>query len=47
MVCASRVYLGLHYVTDVLAGVAEGVAWLAVSTLLIERFETTALRTPP
>ena len=47
MVCASRVYLGLHYVTDVLAGVTEGVAWLAVSTLLIERFGTTAVRTPP
>jgi undecaprenyl-diphosphatase len=47
MVCASRVYLGLHYVTDVLAGVTEGVAWLAVSTLLIERFGTAAVRTPP
>lgn len=47
MVCASRVYLGLHYVTDVLAGVTEGVAWLAVSTLLVERFGTPAVKTPP
>ena len=28
-VCLSRVYLGLHYLSDVLGGVAEGIAWLA------------------
>ena len=25
----SRVYLGLHYLSDVMAGIAEGIAWLA------------------
>jgi membrane-associated phospholipid phosphatase len=31
LVCFSRMYLGLHYLSDVTAGVAEGVALLALS----------------
>ncbi|MNL81387.1 PAP2 superfamily protein [compost metagenome] len=30
LVAFSRVYLGAHYVSDVLAAMAESVAWLAV-----------------
>ncbi len=30
LVALSRVYLGAHYLSDVLAGVAEGGAWLAI-----------------
>jgi undecaprenyl-diphosphatase len=29
-VCASRVYLGVHYLSDVIAGVLAGAAWLSV-----------------
>ena len=30
LVALSRVYLGVHYLSDVLAAFAEGVAWLAI-----------------
>jgi undecaprenyl-diphosphatase len=42
LICFSRLYLGVHYLSDVLAGVAGGVFWLAVSialqTIYGERF---------
>ncbi len=33
----SRVYLGAHYLSDVLAATAEGAAWLALCFLVLER----------
>lgn len=35
-VCASRVYLGVHYPSDILAGVAFAVAWCGVAYVVIE-----------
>ena len=34
LTCLSRVYLGAHYLTDVVAGVCEGVAWVCACVLL-------------
>jgi membrane-associated phospholipid phosphatase len=30
LVAFSRIYLGAHYLSDVLAAMAEGCAWLAI-----------------
>ena len=35
MVAFSRIYLGAHYLTDVLAAIAEGLAWLSLSFTLV------------
>jgi undecaprenyl-diphosphatase len=35
--CLSRVYLGAHYFSDVLAGVCEGIAWVCICELLRAR----------
>ena len=44
LICFSRLYLGVHYLSDVLAGAAGGAFWLAISIALLtiygERFAT-------
>jgi undecaprenyl-diphosphatase len=35
----SRIYLQVHYATDVLAGYAAGIFWLVLSIYLLRRFE--------
>jgi undecaprenyl-diphosphatase len=35
MVAFSRIYLGAHYLTDVVAAIAEGVAWISLSFTVV------------
>ena len=36
LICFSRMYLGLHYLSDVIAGVLEGVVWLGVCLVAVD-----------
>jgi undecaprenyl-diphosphatase len=35
LVASSRIYLGAHYLTDVVAAIAEGVAWISLSLTVV------------
>jgi undecaprenyl-diphosphatase len=39
LIAYSRVYLNVHYPTDVVAGLAAGLFWLALSVLLLRQLE--------
>jgi undecaprenyl-diphosphatase len=39
LVSFSRVYLRVHYVTDILAGICFGFAWLIFSLWIVDRLE--------
>jgi membrane-associated phospholipid phosphatase len=40
----SRIYLGAHYLTDVLAAIAEGVAWISLSFTVVDVLKRARLR---
>ncbi|MDB5203858.1 MAG: phosphatase family protein [Ferruginibacter sp.] len=46
MVCISRIYLRVHYATDVLAGLSLGMIWLVISLWTVHIIERDKTRLP-
>jgi len=47
MVCITRIYLRVHYATDVLAGFSLGIIWLVLSLWILHIIEKNKRKLPP